>query len=57
MKGVDHDLHVWNIWNERNRRTFDEVSFPSPTRVPQLIKDEMAARAAACEFQELPISS
>jgi hypothetical protein len=40
---------AWNIWKERNRRIF-EAKTATPRRVFQLIKDEMALRASACEF-------
>jgi hypothetical protein len=40
---------AWNIWKERNRRIF-EAKAATPQRVFQLIKDEMALRASACEF-------
>jgi hypothetical protein len=38
---------AWNLWKERNRRIFDGV-LSTPSRVLQLIKDEMAQRESAC---------
>jgi hypothetical protein len=38
---------TWNLWKERNRRVFEGVS-ATPSRVVQLIKDEMSLRATAC---------
>jgi hypothetical protein len=40
---------AWNIGKERNHRIFWGHS-ATPGRVLQLIKDEFATRAAACEF-------
>jgi hypothetical protein len=39
---------TWNIWKERNRRIFERKT-ATPTRVMQLIKEEMALRLSACE--------
>lgn len=48
--------NAWNIWKERNRRIFEGKS-SRPTRVLQLIKDEMALRDSACGFaaQQFPV--
>jgi len=43
---------AWNIWNERNRRTFRGVSLPSLSLLP-LIKAEMEVRWQACEVREV----
>jgi len=43
---------AWNIWNERNRRTFRGVSLPSLSLLP-LIKAEMEVRRQACEVREV----
>jgi mannosylglycoprotein endo-beta-mannosidase len=47
---------AWNLWKERNRRIFERVSAP-PSRILQLIKEEMATRAAACDILEPPYVS
>jgi hypothetical protein len=38
---------TWNLWKERNRRVFEGVS-ETPSRVVQLINDEMSLRATTC---------
>jgi hypothetical protein len=45
---------AWNIGKERNKRIFDEVA-SSKRRVFQLIKEEMALRASACEVPETTV--
>jgi hypothetical protein len=47
---------AWNVWNERNRRTFQGVS-QSSTRILGLIKEEMEVRRQACEGREVTIVS
>jgi hypothetical protein len=39
---------TWNIWKQRNRRIFDAKSTTS-RQVLQLIQNEIAMRASACE--------
>jgi ABC-type histidine transport system ATPase subunit len=45
---------AWNLWLQRNRRVFQGVS-ATPHRILQLIKDDMATRAAARHLRELPL--
>jgi hypothetical protein len=44
---------TWNIWKERNRRIFEGKTVP-PSRVLQIIKEEMTLRSSACEFDVQP---
>jgi 2-polyprenyl-3-methyl-5-hydroxy-6-metoxy-1,4-benzoquinol methylase len=45
---------AWNIWMERNRRIFDEVSAPQ-TRILGLIKEEMKLCDLACGGGDLGV--
>jgi hypothetical protein len=45
-------ITVWNVWNERNRRVFDNRSL-QPVQVFHLIKAELLQRVAACGRPEL----
>jgi hypothetical protein len=44
---------AWNLWKERNRRIFDQVSV-LPAHVLVLIKEEIKLRDLACGEDVLP---